>query len=342
VAGIAAGAGVYGGAAPDANLVSLKVFNDLGQGQTSDVLRAADWILQNKDRYNIRVANLSLQTGIATSFRFDPLDRAVEQLWQSGVVVVVAAGNYATDGAPSGVLYSPANDPFVITVGALDPHGSPSPNDDFNAPWSSYGYTVDGFAKPELSAPGRYIIEWVPPATSLAAERPYAVVKDGMQLSGTSFAAPVISGIAADVLGLHPDWTPDQVKGALMRAATDLPKAAPMSAGVGEVNIQKLLADKTPPPNPSAGLDQFLIPDPNGGPYPIFDSASWLKVASGDASWNSASWNSASWNSASWNSASWNSASWNSASFSSASWNSASWLKVLTQDNAASETGGDG
>jgi len=144
------------------------------------------------------------------------------------------------------------------------------------------------------------------------------------------------------VIGVHPEWTPDQVKGALMRAATPLKNADPMSAGVGEVNIQKLLSDKTPPPNANAALDQFLIPDPSGGPYPIFDSASWLKVASGSASWNTASWNDASWNTASWNSASRNTASWHSDSFLSASWNTASWLKVLATDNAASETGGDG
>src|SRR5262249_32995129 len=120
VAGIAAGAGKYFGAAPNANIVSLKVFNDNGEGLTSDVLRSVDWTSQNKARYDIRVANFSLQPSLATSFRFDPLDRAVERLWQSGVVVVAAAGNYATDGTSSGVLYSPANDPFVITVGALD------------------------------------------------------------------------------------------------------------------------------------------------------------------------------------------------------------------------------
>jgi serine protease AprX len=341
VAGVAASAGSHGGAAPDANLVSLKVFNDLGQGMTSDVLRAADWILQNKDQYNIRVANFSLQTGIATSFRFDPLDRAVEQLWQSGIVVVVAAGNYASNGAPSGVLFSPANDPFVITVGALDVHGDTNPSNDFNAPWSAYGYTVDGFAKPDLGAPGRYVDEWVPSGASLASDRPEAVIKGGMELSGTSFAAPVVSGIAADLIGSHPTWTPDQVKGALMRAAS-LTKAAPLSAGVGEVNVQKALEDKTAPPNPNAGLDRFLVPDPNGSPYPVFDSASWLKVAQSDASWNSASWVNASWNTASWNSASWNSASWNSDSFLSASWNTASWLKVLVTDNAATETGGEG
>src|SRR5206468_7516496 len=118
--------------------------------------------------------------------------------------------------------------------------------------------------------------------------------------------------------------------------------AKPLSAGVGEVNIQKAIGDTTTPPNPNAGLDAFLIPDPSGGPYPVFDSASWVNTASSNASWNSASWNSASWNSASWNSASWNSASWLSASWLSASWNSASWLSVTASDNAAKETGGIG
>ena len=169
-----------------------------------------------------------------------------------------------------------------------------------------------------------------------------SVFREGMELSGTSFAAPVVSGIAADLLGVHPDWTPDQVKGALMRAATALKKAAPLSVGVGEVNIRKALDDKTAPPNPNAGLEQFLVPDPDGGAYPVFDSASWLKAAKDSASWNSASWVNASWNTASWNSASWNSASWNSDSFLSASWNTASWLKVLAYDNAANETGGEG
>jgi hypothetical protein len=96
------------------------------------------------------------------------------------------------------------------------------------------------------------MMEWVPTGTSLAAERPASVIKTGMQLSGTSFAAPVVSGIAADLLGIHPEWTPDQVKGALMRAATVVTKVAPLSAGVGEVNIQKALGDSTTPPNPNA------------------------------------------------------------------------------------------
>ena len=86
----------------------------------SDVLAACDWILQNKDTYNIAVANFSINAGSGASIANDPLDKAVEKLWLNGVVVVAAAGNYAVDGAESGVGFAPANDPFVITVGASD------------------------------------------------------------------------------------------------------------------------------------------------------------------------------------------------------------------------------
>ena len=152
VASIAAGgAAGYAGASPNAKLVSLDVIDDSGMGLTSDVIAAADWILENKARYNIRVANFSLTGSTPSSFRFDPLDKAVERLWFSGVVVVTAAGNYG-DQTP-GVLFAPANDPFVITVGADDVAGTVPVGDDFAAPWSSYGSTLDGFLKPEVSAP---------------------------------------------------------------------------------------------------------------------------------------------------------------------------------------------
>src|SRR5205823_14717320 len=116
---------------------------------------AADWILQNKERLNIRVANLSLTASNPGSFMFDPLNKAVERLWFSGVVVVAAAGNYGALGR--GVPFAPGDDPFVITVGASDIDGSVGTSDDTAAPWSAYGYTLDGFSKPELGAPGRYM-----------------------------------------------------------------------------------------------------------------------------------------------------------------------------------------
>ena len=139
---------------------------------TRDVIAAADWILANKDQYNIRVANFSLHSASPASVFYDPLDRAVERLWFNGVVVVAAAGNYGIDGRPSGVTFAPGNDPFVITVGAQDMNHSVSTHDDTAAPWSAFGYTLDGFSKPELGAPGRYIVGPVPNSSTLVSERP--------------------------------------------------------------------------------------------------------------------------------------------------------------------------
>ncbi|MGZ4415446.1 MAG: S8 family serine peptidase, partial [Gaiellaceae bacterium] len=139
VAGIAASA-LQGktGAAPGAKIVSLDVMDDQGMARTSDVIAAADWILANKTKYGIRVANFSLHSSVANSFMYDPLDKAVERLWFNNVVVVVASGNYGKPDGPSGVPFAPGNDPFVITVGASDTGKSVSTNDDVAAPWSAY------------------------------------------------------------------------------------------------------------------------------------------------------------------------------------------------------------
>jgi serine protease AprX len=347
VASVAAGAATgYTGAAPGAGLVSLDVMDDYGMARTSDVITAADWILRNRAAYNIRVANFSLHTTTPSSFMYDPLDKAVERLWFSGVTVVTAAGNYASNGQASGVPFAPGNDPFVITVGAVDTDGSVAGNDDFNAPWSAYGYTLDGFAKPELAAPGRHMVAAVPANSTLALERPTDVVAPGyMQLSGTSFSAPVVAGAATTLLAAHPSWTPDQVKGALMLSARPVPTAAPLSTGVGEVNAAAaLLVDN--PPNPNVALEHFLVSDPLGGDVPVFDAVSWASTASSDPSWASVSWAAnVSWASlVSWASVSWSSVSWASVSWASVvSWASSvadvSWASNAESDS--SPEGGD-
>jgi serine protease AprX len=347
VAGIAAGSGDgYAGAAPASKIASLDVMDDQGMAMTRDVIAAADWILANKDKYGIRVANFSLHSSQPNSFMYDPLDKAVERLWTAGVVVVTAAGNYGVEGQASGVPFAPGNDPFVITVGADDVDGSVSTNDDVAAPWSAYGYTLDGFAKPDVAAPGRYMVGPVPVASTLVTEKPTSVVAPGyIQLSGTSFAAPIVAGAAAQILAIHPTWTPDQVKGALMVTASKTPSAAPLSEGVGIVDVAKAVALGSAP-NPNAALNKFLVADPLSGGK-VFDSASWASTASANASWASASWSDASWASASWSSASWASASWASASWASASWASdsqsaaswasASWASASWSDNAEGE-----
>jgi len=330
VAGLAAGArDGYAGVAPTAPIVSIDVMDDNGMAVTSDVIAAADWILANKSRYNIRVANFSLQSTVSGSFMYDPLNKAVEKLWFNGVVVVVAAGNYGVDGLPTTVAYAPGNDPFVISVGAADLNGTPTARgDDFAAPWSAFGYTLDGFAKPDIGAPGRLLVGPVQATATMPLEHPERVTAPGyMWMSGTSFAAPLVSGAAAQLLAKYPNWTPDQVKGALMLTARAT--AAGTALGVGELNVKgayqfdySSLVGGTPP-NPNAALNQYVAAD--GAGALAFDSASWSNAATADASWNQASWNQASWASASWNQASWASASWNAASWSSASWNAASW-----------------
>jgi serine protease AprX len=347
VAGIAAGdAPGHMGAAPGAKIVSLDVMDDQGMARTSDVIAAADWILANKAKYGIRVANFSLHSSVANSFLYDPLDKAVERLWLSGVVVVAAAGNYGSPTGPSGVPFAPGNDPFVITVGASDTGRSVSTNDDVSAPWSAYGYTLDGFAKPELAAPGRYLVGPVPVTSTLYSERHDHVVEPGyMELSGTSFAAPIASGVAALILGRHPEYTPDQVKGALMLGTKPTPSAADLSEGVGEINAARSI-DVQNPPNPNLALNAFLISDPGTGSR-VFDAASWGSKAKSDASWASASWSDASWAAASWSSASWAAASWSDASWASASWASnseaaASWADLsLGSASWADNAGGE-
>jgi serine protease AprX len=324
VAGIADGSAKgYAGTLPNAPLVSLDVLDDQGMGLTSDVIAACDWIVQNRVKYNIRVANFSLQSSAPASVFWDPLDAAVEKLWFDGVTVVASSGNYGVDGRPSGVLYAPGNDPFVITVGADDIEGSVNPHDDTAAPWSSYGYTYDGFAKPEISAPGRYLVGPAPAGSTLATTRPEDAVTPGyMRLSGTSFAAPVVSGAAAYVLALHPKWTPDQVKGAIMLSAQREPSAASMSLGVGLVDVQA--AGEVPhPPNPNQALDRFVHSGSNGSP--VFDTAAWQTAALKNPNWDASTWNAAAWGSAAWGSAAWGSAAWGSAAWGSAAWGSAAW-----------------
>jgi hypothetical protein len=324
VAGIAAGeAEGYVGAEPRANLVSIDVLNDDGMATIGDVIAAADWIYQHKGEYGIRVANFSLQGSVVSSFQNDPLDKAVEKLWLSGIVVVTAAGNYAVDGQKSGVLYAPGNDPFVITVGATDIAGTIPTGDDFAAPWSAFGYTPDGFAKPELSAPGRYIVGPVPPGSTLAQQMPDRIVEPGyMQMSGTSFATPMVAGAAARLLAEHPSWTPDQVKGALMLTAAPLTGVA-LSGGAGELSVASA-ASVDDPPNPNLPLNQFLVPDPFGGPTPVFDAGAWGSAVSSGA-WGSGAWGSGAWGSGSWDSGAWGSGAWGSGAWGSAYWSAGAW-----------------
>ena len=307
VAGLLAGQSAsYPGAAPNAPLVNVRTANANGESLTSDVIAAADWILAHKDQYNIKVANFSMAGGTPTTFRFDPLDQAVEKLWFAGVTVVAAAGNFGTANGPVDMSMAPGNDPFVITVGAVDQQQTSDPSDDTVPYWSAYGFSADGFSKPDVVAPGRYMVMPVPMGTTIPNTVPDRIVSPGyMWMSGTSFAAPIVAGAAAQILARHPDWGPDQVKGALMLTAQYVPTDW-QQAGVGEVDGAAAASLPYTPPNPNENLYAFVSTDPTNG-QSSFDQAAWASAVSTEAAWSSAAWESAAWASAAWASAAWSS-----------------------------------
>ncbi|MBI4492093.1 MAG: S8 family peptidase [Chloroflexi bacterium] len=316
VAGIIAGRGWSSegkivGIAPNANLVSVRVSDADGMARTSDVIAGLEWVVANKDLYRIRVLNISVLSSVAESYTTSLLDAAVELAWLKGIVVVVAAGN----GGPNTMLYPPANDPYVITVGATDDMASGSVGDDRLAWFSSYGRTQDGFAKPELVAPGRRIVSTLSSTKDpLALQYPDRVISERyIRLSGTSAAAPVVSGVVAQVLQVRPSLTPDQVKWLLVQTADDLhgrgtgagyPQsgaAVRYSGTVGRAN-QGLM------PNRYVAMAGYAAM--NGSTTVSWDTVSWDTVSWDTVSWDTVSWDTVSWDTVSWDTVSWDTVSW--------------------------------
>ena len=296
--------GTFVGVAPRANLVDIQVMDDQGMGTMSSVVNGLQWVLENKDVYNIRVVNLSLNSSVAESYHVSPLDAAVEILWFNQIVVVVSAGNNGA-GDDNGVLYPPANDPFVITVGAADDRGTPDVQDDVLAPFSAFGTTEAGFSKPEIVAPGTNIISLLASDDSnLALEHPDHRVDppyDSLyfRMSGTSMASAVAAGAVALLLQDEPELTPDQVKYRLMATA----RPFNYGNGAGYLDIAAAVwGTTTQSANTGIPASQLLWTGPGS---PTWDGDTWDSV-----NWNSVNWNSVNWDSANWNSVNWNSVNW--------------------------------
>src|SRR5208283_3216423 len=182
VAGIIAGDGyssslsndfyTFNGIAPNASLVNLRVLDANGAGTDSDAIAAIQTAIQLSSTYNIRIINLSVGRPVYESYTQDPLCQAVEQAWQAGIAVVVAAGNYGRDNAAGtngyGTITSPGNDPYAITVGAMNTEGTADRTDDVPASYSSKGPTViDQVVKPDLVAPGNAVVSLYTPGETL-------------------------------------------------------------------------------------------------------------------------------------------------------------------------------
>lgn len=301
----ASSGGLFVGVAPEVNLINLRVADYNGRAFESDMVDALQWIYDHRREYNIRVVNVSMNSATAQSYHTSPLDAALEILWFNGVVVIVSAGNNGgtlTNGIVPGILYPPANDPFVITVGASDDMGTPYTWDDILTPFSAYGVTEDGFWKPELVAPGAHIINLLASTDcTIAVQHPEALYsKDFLRLSGTSMAAGVASGAVALLLQARPDLNPDQVKWALMKSATPLRHPG---AGAGILNIWAAInLNRYGTTNTGTTASKLLWT----GTEPV----NWGSVNWGSVNWGSVNWGSVNWGSVNWGSVNWGSVNW--------------------------------
>ncbi|MFN7996109.1 MAG: S8 family peptidase [Bryobacteraceae bacterium] len=240
----------FRGIAPNANLINLRVLDSQGSGQDSYVINAIQTAIRLRSTYNIRVINLSLGRPVFESYSQDPLCQAVEAAWNAGIVVVVAAGNLGRDNSQGnsgyGTIQAPGNDPLVITVGAMNDKLTPWRSDDVMTSYSSKGPSlIDHVVKPDIVAPGNRVISLANSVGTLYQQFSTSLNRVPWQyywmtnapgyssnyykLSGTSMAAPIVSGTAALMIQHDATLNPDTVKGRLMKSAT---KAFPMFTSV--------------------------------------------------------------------------------------------------------------
>jgi serine protease AprX len=280
--------GRYIGVAPNARVISVKIADDTGAATAQDVVNGLQWVYNNRTTYNIRVVNLSFSDSVAESYASSAIDAYIEQLWLAGVVVVTAAGNNGT--STDATWYAPGNDPYAISVGALDDNLTIDPSDDSLASFSSRGATQDGFYKPEVVAPGRKIVSTLAgPSVTLATTYPDRIVDTNyIRLSGTSMAAPVAAGTVALLLEKFPTLTPDQVKFLLTSTARPYHNQADTAAMVNPANLLQQAAIGS-----IATANQGLTPSAALDPT--------TSTVSTSSYWNQSYWNQSYWNQSYWN-----------------------------------------
>ena len=262
--------------------------------------------------------------------------------------MVAAAGNRGA--APDAVSYSPGNDPWVISVGGVDDRGTKDIADDLLANWSSRGRTQDGYEKPDVLAPGARLVSTM---AAGAAYKTLCVVcnvgQDYFRVGGTSMAAAVVSGAVANLLQAHPNWTPDQVKAAIVRRSR---------AVENQVLSDGMVVDASGTPLPAGttitstvvgaeeAQDKVLNAYANSDPTPANQNLpvnTFVDRATGDidytrTSWTRTSWTDAvealrtSWTRTSWTRTSWTRTSWTASEQSCTDFERTSWTRTSWTD----------
>jgi serine protease AprX len=316
------------GMAPDARVLNVKVADAHGTTDVSQVIAAIDWVVQhrNDNGLNVRVLNLSFGTDSTQAYSIDPLAFAAEVAWRNGIVVVAAAGNAGF--APSGSLSDPANDPYLIAVGAADTQGTTSIGDDSVATFSQNGVK----RKPDLVAPGVHVVSLRDPGSYVDAT--YGTTGQvGTRFfrgSGTSQATAVVSGAAALLLSQRPWLTPDQVKMLLDSTATQLSGQSANAQGNGELNLSAALTavPSTVPQSYTKSTGTGSLEAARGGSH-VADPATgveltgeqdimghewtpstWAPAASAGTTWSGGVWNGTTWSGTTWSGTTWSGTTW--------------------------------
>jgi serine protease AprX len=344
VAGLIAGDGAssggqYSGEAPGASLVSIKVAGANGTTDLGKLILGLQWAVDHRDTYGIKILNMSLGFQATESTVINPLDQAVQAVWDSGIAVVVSAGNA---GPFNGTILSPGDDPLVITVGALDDMAQTSVSADEMCDFSSVGPTSpDGWVKPDLATSGRSVVSLAAPGSTIYDDYPSARVGSADFVgSGTSFSAAITSGAAALVLADNPGITPDQLKARLLGTTDPGPVGNPFVDGHGALNAYA--AATAGPMNLSQSAASLLpvLPgitvqlSPNGPADTwntnLWSGTSWKQGPSDDWTWagwawNGGDWNGWTWTGRAWNDGDWDGAAWNGADWTGRAWNDSGW-----------------
>ena len=268
IAGIIAAAGSLArnetrGVAPGASIVSVKVLGADGSGHVSDLLEGIDWVIANRQRYQIKVINLSLGAAVEQSWHKDPVCQAIERAWRVNVVTVAAAGNLGKTAEGKEILggvTSPGNCPYAITAGAVNTKGTAFRSDDVIATYSSRGLTrFDHLIKPDLLAPGNRIRSLLAPGTVIAKEHPELVTGAGrdatLELSGTSMSSAVVAGAAALLLEARPKAKAEAIRALLQLGSERLPGLGLIQEGAGSLNV---LASLSGPQGEDAGTTSIV------------------------------------------------------------------------------------
>ncbi len=335
----------FHGVAPDAGIVAIKVSDGEGNTSVNEVVAGVDWVIANAHTggRNIRVISLSLAAEPLPSYRDDPLAVALERAWHAGIFVVTSAGNGGT-----GALASPAYDPYILTVGAIDPHGTPDLADDTLADFTS-GTTEPTARRADVAVPGVSILSLRSPGSHIDKNAGAGIVDDRIvRGSGTSQAAAVTAGASALLFQKFPNATPDEMKALMRETAQEMSKDRPRS-GAGRLRLDKAVASGIVASTqswpkavglPTTELDKMRSSvikigtgfsaqtmDPTGSSWTgnTWTGNTWTGNTWTGSSWTGSSWTGSSWTGSSWTGSSWTGSSWTGSSWTGSSWTGSSW-----------------